>query len=320
MGSLFTLAVIAWVIYMIVKKYYPQAILLLAGLVLLSWAVFVNGAPLLGEKATSGSAVLDIFHTIQSLMSVRVAGLGLTIMSIAGFAKYMDYVGASKSLFAVVASPIKKVKSPYLLLVLCFYISQFLVVFIPSHAGLGLLLMVARRAIADGFVAAGIRGQVAADEAAVGAAGVTGIHEVFRAGQVLDVDGAHAGFNDHVHAFFVDFEDFIHPFQEQYNAVIGRYGAAAYAGAGAARRDRYVVFVGNFHDLGNFFGRASGNDDFRQAPERRCQAFIELVVFQYFSIRLDVFFSDGFLQGSNDFCSYSIILSHSINKSFRIII
>ena len=142
MGSLFTLAVIAWVIYMIVKKYYPQAILLLAGLVLLSWAVFVNGAPLLGEKATSGSAVLDIFHTIQSLMSVRVAGLGLTIMSIAGFAKYMDYVGASKSLFAVVASPIKKVKSPYLLLVLCFYISQFLVVFIPSHAGLGLLLMV----------------------------------------------------------------------------------------------------------------------------------------------------------------------------------
>jgi len=142
MSSLFTFLVILWVIYMIVKKHYPQAVLLLAGLVLLGWTVFVNGAPVLGAKASSGSAVLDIFHTIESLMSVRIAGLGLTIMSIAGFAKYMDYVGASKSLFAVVARPIRKVKSPYLLLVLCFYVSQVLVVFIPSHAGLGLLLMV----------------------------------------------------------------------------------------------------------------------------------------------------------------------------------
>jgi len=63
-------------------------------------------------------------------------------MSIAGFARYMEYIGASKSLFAVVASPLKLIKSPYLLLVFGFFVSQFLVLFIPSHAGLGLLLMV----------------------------------------------------------------------------------------------------------------------------------------------------------------------------------
>jgi len=142
MSSFVAVIVIVWVIYMIVKKYYPQAVLLMAGVILLAWAVFVNGAVILPVKQSSGSAILDIFHTIQIVMSTRVAGLGLTIMSIAGFAKYMDYVGASKSLFAVVASPIKKVKSPYFLMVLCFFVSQFLVVFIPSHAGLGLLLMV----------------------------------------------------------------------------------------------------------------------------------------------------------------------------------
>ncbi|MDD4321553.1 MAG: C4-dicarboxylate transporter DcuC [Acidaminococcaceae bacterium] len=142
MSSLVSVIVIVWVIYMIVKKHYPQAVLLMAGIILLSWAVFVNGTSILSAKQSSGSTILDVFHTIQIIMSRRVAGLGLTIMSIAGFAKYMDYVGASKSLFALVASPIKKIKSPYFLLVLCFFISQFLVVFIPSHAGLGLLLMV----------------------------------------------------------------------------------------------------------------------------------------------------------------------------------
>lgn len=142
MSMIFTILVVAWVIYMIVKKQYPQSILIIAGLLLLSWSVFVNGATILAPKATTNSTMLDIVHTFTSGMMGRVGGLGLIIMSIAGFSKYMDYLGASKALFAVVAAPIKKVKSPYLLLVLTFYISQFLVVFIPSHAGLALLMMV----------------------------------------------------------------------------------------------------------------------------------------------------------------------------------
>ncbi|WP_196596230.1 C4-dicarboxylate transporter DcuC [Pectinatus frisingensis] len=153
MSSVLSILVIVWVIYMIVKKHYPQAVLLFAGVILLAWAVFVNGTMVLSAKASSGSNVLDIFETIQVLMSERIAGLGLMIMSIAGFAKYMDYVGAGKALFAVVATPIKKIRSPYILLVVGFFISQFLVIFIPSHAGLGLLLMVTMYPI---FIRAGV--------------------------------------------------------------------------------------------------------------------------------------------------------------------
>lgn len=142
MDIIITILVVAWVIYMIIKKHYPQAVLLIAGIILLLTAYFIGSNPILSAKESSGSALLDIFHTIKVLLSSRVAGLGLTIMSIAGFAKYMEYIGASKSLFAVVASPLKHIKSPYILLVLSFYMSQFLVLFIPSHAGLALLLMV----------------------------------------------------------------------------------------------------------------------------------------------------------------------------------
>lgn len=142
MGIIIAALVIIWVIYMIIKKFFPQAILFIAGIVLLLATYLLGINPILDAKQSAGSAILDIFHTIKILLSSRVAGLGLTIMSIAGFAKYMEYIGASKSLFAVVATPLKMIKSPYLLLVFGFYISQFLVLFIPSHAGLGLLLMV----------------------------------------------------------------------------------------------------------------------------------------------------------------------------------
>ncbi len=142
MGVLIAALVIIWVIYMIIKKFFPQAILFIAGIVLLLATYLLGINPILAAKESSGSAILDIFHTIKVILSSRVAGLGLTIMSIAGFAKYMEYIGASKSLFAVVATPLKLIKSPYLLLVFGFYVSQFLVLFIPSHAGLGLLLMV----------------------------------------------------------------------------------------------------------------------------------------------------------------------------------
>lgn len=142
MGVIIASLVIVWVIYMIIKKFFPQAVLFIAGIVLLFATYFIGNNPILDAKQSSGSAFLDIFHTIQVLLSSRVAGLGLTIMSIAGFAKYMEYIGASKSLFAVIASPLKLIKSPYVLLVFGFFVSQFLVLFIPSHAGLGLLLMV----------------------------------------------------------------------------------------------------------------------------------------------------------------------------------
>lgn len=142
MGIIITLLVVAWVVYMIIKKFYPQAVLLIAGIVLLLAALLLGHTTILEGKQSSGAAFLDIFNTISVLLSSRVAGLGLTIMSIAGFAKYMECIGASKSLFALVATPIKHIKSPYILLVFSFFISQFLVLFIPSHAGLALLLMV----------------------------------------------------------------------------------------------------------------------------------------------------------------------------------
>ena len=72
----------------------------------------------------------------------RVKGLGLQLMAIGGFSRYMEHVGASNALFEVFKKPLSMIKSPYILLGAAFLVSQVMAIFVPSHAGLALLLMV----------------------------------------------------------------------------------------------------------------------------------------------------------------------------------
>ena len=46
-------------------------------------------------------------------MKGRLPGLGLNIMAIAGFAVYMDRIGASKALVKLCVKPLKAIRSPY---------------------------------------------------------------------------------------------------------------------------------------------------------------------------------------------------------------
>ncbi|SPW30891.1 Putative cryptic C4-dicarboxylate transporter DcuD [Edwardsiella tarda] len=129
-------------VYLLAKGYKPQPVLLLGGILLLTLtAVFDLGTILPAEKSTH-LKYFDIFKIFSDILSLRLAGLGLTLMAIAGFARYMEHVGASKALFSIFEKPLKSVRSPYMLLVISFLVTQILVIFIPSHAGLGMLLMV----------------------------------------------------------------------------------------------------------------------------------------------------------------------------------
>lgn len=142
LGVILALLVTALVIFMLAKGYKPQPVLLLGGLLLMGLTVAFDLGTLLPEKKTTNFEFFDIFKVFSDILSSRMAGLGLTLMAIAGFSRYMDHVGASKSLFALFEKPLKSVRSPYLLLVVAFLVTQVLVIFIPSHAGLGMLLMV----------------------------------------------------------------------------------------------------------------------------------------------------------------------------------
>ncbi|WP_316857853.1 C4-dicarboxylate transporter DcuC [uncultured Cohaesibacter sp.] len=144
LGFLIGLVVTILVAWLIIKKYQPHTVLLLAGLLLLALTLFV--APetsILFKKAKStGLSLFDIFDYVRGSLGYRAAGLGMIIMAAGGFAKYMDHIGATDAMVDVAIKPLKLLNAPYVVLALGYAVGQILNIFIPSAAGLAMLLLV----------------------------------------------------------------------------------------------------------------------------------------------------------------------------------
>lgn len=140
LGVLIVALVTVAIGYFIFKGYKTQTVIVVGGMILLVCAILM-GKPIIAAKQSTGFTWFDIFKVIENLLSNRVAGLGLMIMSVAGFVKYMDHIGASKAFVNLGVKPLYLFHSPYIVLALAFIIGQIMKVAIISAAGLGILLM-----------------------------------------------------------------------------------------------------------------------------------------------------------------------------------
>lgn len=141
MNFVLAILVIIAVGYFIVKKYQAQGVLLIGGAILLLGGILLNDSPVMAKSAT-GSLYLDIFSQLSKNFIKTSGSLGLAIMIVSAFAKYMDHIGASTALVKLSIKPLQKLNSSYIVLALSYVIGQILNVFIPSASGLGVLLMV----------------------------------------------------------------------------------------------------------------------------------------------------------------------------------
>jgi DcuC family C4-dicarboxylate transporter len=142
MALLFTLIVTIIVGYLVFKNYKAQTVLLLGGIVLMAGAIVLGTGQILPAKSSTGLPWFDIYEFIKNTFSSTTASLGLMIMAVAGFARYMEEIGASKVLVKLAVKPLSKIHAPYLVLSATYILGQFLALFIPSASGLGVLLMV----------------------------------------------------------------------------------------------------------------------------------------------------------------------------------
>ncbi|MCT4620815.1 MAG: C4-dicarboxylate transporter DcuC [Marinisporobacter sp.] len=142
LGILFAIIVILFVGRLVLKDYKPQAVLMLGGIVLMVLAVSFGLGKILAEEQSTGLVWFDIFEFMKNTFSKTSAGLGLTIMAVGGFAKYMSTIGASQALVRLTIKPLRKMNAPYVVLAVGYMVGQLLNVFIPSASGLGVLLMV----------------------------------------------------------------------------------------------------------------------------------------------------------------------------------
>lgn len=149
-GVIISLLVTIMVVVILLKKMKAQFVLFFGGLTLLvcsiamdAFGLLPNGAQILPKGvASTGFIGFDLFKCITSLMSSRTAGIGLLIMSAAGYSKYMSMIGASAIMADYLCRPLRIFRSPYFVLSLAYIIGAIADLFIPSASGLAMLLMV----------------------------------------------------------------------------------------------------------------------------------------------------------------------------------
>lgn len=132
--------VVAGVFYCIIKKYQPALILLIAGIILLTVAL-LSGRPLLDAAHSTGFYPLDIVKTLEIVFIEQFSVVGITIMTLFGFASYMTLLGANDIAVSLLTRPLANIKAKYLLVPVVFLIGNVLSLFIPSASSLAVILM-----------------------------------------------------------------------------------------------------------------------------------------------------------------------------------
>lgn len=141
-GTIISVIVLLTMGYLILKNYKPQVVLAAAGIFLMICGVWLGYGALVAPDKSSGYLLVDIYNEILRMLSSRAAGLGLSIMAVGGYARYMDRMGASRAMVSLLSRPLKVIRSPYIVLAATYVIGQIMAQFITSASGLGMLLMV----------------------------------------------------------------------------------------------------------------------------------------------------------------------------------
>lgn len=141
-----TLLSVGIVAYLVLKNYNPIFVFFVSGIVILITAFYLTGTPIPNtnrnpSEITFLTNLLDSFGFITSTFKKNLAGVGLIIMSVAGFAAYMKHINASAKLAYLANKPLGKISNKYLVLSGTFVVGMALKIVISSYAGLLILLL-----------------------------------------------------------------------------------------------------------------------------------------------------------------------------------
>lgn len=135
-----SLAVLVVAGYAIAKNYDTKLVLFSAGIVLMLAAATL-GLPILSAGAGTGTVWLDPLKQIELDFVKQFSRAGIIIMVLFGFSAYMSHIGANDVAVKIMSKPIAKIRSPYILVPIVFWIGSLLSLIIPSAASLAVILM-----------------------------------------------------------------------------------------------------------------------------------------------------------------------------------
>ena len=143
MNILICLIIIAITSILLMKRYQPQPILIGMGILMMFIAYEGNWIhAILDESQTTGILAFDAMDIVRITTSENVVSLGLMIMTCAGYAKYMEHIGAGTRLAHTFIKPLYRLNRPYIVLALMFLLNMGLSICVPNPLSLALLMMV----------------------------------------------------------------------------------------------------------------------------------------------------------------------------------
>ncbi|MDR1381065.1 MAG: C4-dicarboxylate transporter DcuC [Tannerella sp.] len=123
------------------RKFNPQAVLLVSGVLMLSVAVLLGVNTFELSKPTNNT-LFDLFRLMEETFQTNHLRVGLMIMTIGGYVAFMNRIEATSALVYVSMKPLGFFhKYPYWAATLVIPIGQLLFITTPSAVGLGLLLV-----------------------------------------------------------------------------------------------------------------------------------------------------------------------------------
>ena len=143
MNILICLIIIVITGILLMKRYQPQPILIGMGILMMYIAYegsWINA--ILDESQSTGVLVFDAMDIVRITTSENIVSLGLMIMTCAGYAKYMERIGAGTRLAHTFIKPLYRLNRPYIVLALMFLLNMGLSICVPNPLSLALLMMV----------------------------------------------------------------------------------------------------------------------------------------------------------------------------------
>jgi DcuC family C4-dicarboxylate transporter len=163
---LVTFAVVAFMVFVLAKKLYPHTVLMLLSIVILLVHSSITKVSVLGNAAT-GNMYIDVFQYVVDQFIATFRTNGMLIMTVTGYAGYMKKIKASDMLAALLANPMQKLKSPYLVCALTIVLSELIHVALPSSGGTAAVVMGAFFPV---LLASGVNRVTAASTVVIGTA------------------------------------------------------------------------------------------------------------------------------------------------------
>lgn len=129
---------VAFVVYMLVKKFDAKIALFTSGIALLLISALMGNLSL---EAGTGVTLLDPFLIVGNSMVNYISQAGIVIMLLFGYSSYMSKIGANDVTVSILTKPLLGVKSPYILAVLMFLVGNLLSIVVPSASSLAIILL-----------------------------------------------------------------------------------------------------------------------------------------------------------------------------------